>query len=349
MVWVTRILILGGSWFLGRTIADHAVTRSWDVVTFRRGHTGSDAEGVTIIRGDRTDAGDLARLARAGDFDAVIDTSSYVPRDTLAVARALEPVASRYVLVSTVSVYRGWPTEPLNEQSEILECPADAGPGFGYDGDPGPSTYGFGKAGCERAVLDTFGDRRSTILRPGVILGPREYVGRTEWWLRRAQRGGRILAPGSPQRPVQPIDVREAADFTLHTATGPTGIFNVAGTRRETMGDLLTACLDVTGRRGRLEWITDEEWLAAQHITQWTELPLWRIYPGTWAVDSTRARTAGLQCRPLRDTVADTWSWLTNGGASVTHERADELGISPEREQGILGLWDAYQLDHCGA
>lgn len=330
-------------------IAESAVTRGATVVTFRRGLTGNDAPGTVSIRGDRSNPDDLRRLAEAGPFDAVIDTSSYVPRETLALARILEPVADKYVLVSTVSVYEDWPIKPLSESSPVLPCPADAGPDYGYDGDPGPSTYGFGKAGCERAVLETFGARRSVILRPGVILGPREYVGRVEWWLRRMQRGGRILAPGSPSRSIQPVDVRDVSGFALHAANDLSGIFDIVAAGRDTMGDLLDACHTTTGKNGRLEWITDEKWLAGQGVAQWTELPLWRTYKGAWSVDGSRARAAGLTCRPLRETVLDTWSWLERGGTAIDHERAGELGISPSKEAALLGMWYASQSDRCGA
>lgn len=347
MAGVTRILLLGGSWFLGREIAEQAVARGWDVTTFRRGRTGADAEGVSTVRGDRTNPDDLVRLAQSGPWDVVVDTSSFVPRETLALARALEPAADRYVLVSTVSVYEGWPVEPLSESSTVLGCPADAGPEYGYDGDPGPSTYGFGKAGCERAVAETFGPARTTVLRPGVILGPREYVGRLEWWLRRMQRGGRVLAPGSPDRPIQPVDVRDVAAFSLTSHL--TGVYNLTAAPRERMGDMLGACRDVTGGNADLAWVTDEQWLAHQGIRQWTELPLWRTYAGAWDVDASRAREAGFSSRPIRETVTATWAWLNNGGAAIQHERAGELGISPEREAAVLELWDAAQLDHCGS
>lgn len=337
---------MGGSWFLGREIAERAATQGWEVTTFRRGRTGTDVEGVTIVRGDRTNPDDLTRLARSGPWDLVIDTSSFVPRETLRLARALESVAGRYVSVSTVSVYEGWPVEPLTESSTVLECPSDAGPGYGYDGDPGPSTYGFGKAGCERAVTETFGPTRTTILRPGVILGPHEYVGRLEWWLRRMQRGGRVLAPGSPDRPIQPVDVRDVAAFALNPDL--TGIYNLTAARREQMGDMLGACRDVVGSDAVLEWVTDEQWLVRQGVRQWTELPLWRTYSGTWNVDASNARAAGFTCRPIRETVSATWAWLNSGGAAVQHERAAELGLSPEREAAVLGLWDAARLDHCG-
>ncbi|WP_194814567.1 NAD-dependent epimerase/dehydratase family protein [Nocardia sp. XZ_19_385] len=343
-----RVLILGGSWFLGATIAEQAIRKGGAVSTFRRGRTGSEVAGVDSIRGDRTNADDVARLAARGPWDLVVDTSSYVPNETLALARALEPVVDRYLLISSVSAYERWPTEPLTEDSPTLDCPADAGADYGYDGDPGPSQYGFGKAGCERAVLETFGTARTAILRPGVILGPREYVGRLDWWLRRMQRGGRVLAPGRPDRRIQPVDVRDVADFAL--VPGLSGMFNVTATpARETMADLLGSCNEITGNNADLEWVTDEHWLAEQGVRQWTELPLWRTYAGAWAVDSSRANAAGLVTRPLRDTVADTWAWLQDGGASVEHERSAELGITADRERAILGLWDAVQLDHCGA
>lgn len=346
---VARLLVLGGSWFLGRAVADAALAHGWEVTAFRRGRSGEDAPGVTVVRGDRTSGADLARLAAAGPWDAVVDTSGYVPREVLAVARALEPVAGRYVFVSTVSVYQGWPTVPLTEDSPVLDCPPDAGPDYGYDADPGPTVYGFTKAGSERAVAGTFGADRSVLLRPGVIVGPREYIGRLPWWLNRVARGGRVLAPGRPERRIQPVDVRDVADFALRTALGPVGTFNVTAPGYETMAGFLDACHEVTGSDARFEWITDEPWLIAQGLAQWTELPLWRTYAGAWAVDSAHARAAGLATRPLRDTAADTWEWMQTGAPSVTHERTSEQGLDPAKEKAILGIWEAREADRCSA
>lgn len=188
--------MLGGSWFLGRWVVTEALRAGWPVTTFRRGVSGSDVPGAEVVRGDRTSAGDLERLAAAGPWDPVVDTSGYVPREVGRVARALQPVAGRFVFVSSVSAYTGWPVEPLTETSAVLDCPPDADGDFGFDGDPGPSVYGFTKAGCERAVSEVFGSERTTVLRPGVILGRWEYVGRLPWWLGRMARGGRVLALG---------------------------------------------------------------------------------------------------------------------------------------------------------
>lgn len=344
-----RLLVLGSSWFLGRAVVDTALTARWEVTTFRRGRpqSGDDPAGVTAIRGDYADPDAARRLAEAGPFDAVVDNLAYTPRETLALASALEPVAARYVMISTVSVYEGWPTEPLTEESAVLECASDAGPNPGYDGDPGPSTYGFGKAGCEQAVIETFGADRATILRPGVILGPHEYVGRLPWWLHRMERGGAVLAPGSPDRPIQPVDVRDVAAFAVHCAGGTAGVFNVTAPGHETMGDFLGACRRVTNSDADITWVTDEEWLRDQGIRQWTELPLWRTYRGAWAVDAARARTAGLVTRSLAQTVSDTWAWLQQGTV-VEHERAGELGITAEKEAAVLRVWRAREADRCG-
>ncbi|MFH9439208.1 NAD-dependent epimerase/dehydratase family protein [Streptomyces rochei] len=337
-----RILVLGGTWFLGRAVAQLALDRGWEVTIFNRGRSGSTPEGAQTVRGDRTVAADLARLASEGPWDAVVDTSAseMAPRDVLAGARVLEPVAGRYVYVSTVNAYRGWPNDPLTEDSEVLDGPPDADADYGRlpDDWDGPDWYyGRQKAGAERATTAAFGEDRAVILRPGVILGPGEYVGRLPWWLNRAARGGRMLAPGAPDKPIQPIDVRDVASFALHQTTADTGgAYNcVAPIGRDRMADLLTACVLVTGGDAQLAWAPDKL-LLDQGVKQWTELPLWRTHAGVWKIESTRARAAGLVCRPLADTVADTWTWLRDGGMPVEHPRWAEHGITPEKEAVIL-------------
>lgn len=337
-----RILVLGGSWFLGRAVAQAALERGWEVTVFNRGRSGSAPAGVRTVRGDRTVAADLARLAGEGPWDAVVDTSAseMAPRDVLAGSRVLEPVSGRYVYVSTVNAYRGWPSEPLTEDSELLDGPPDAGPDYGRlpDDWDGPDWYyGRQKAGAERATIAAFGEGRTVVLRPGVILGPGEYVGRLPWWLRRAARGGRTLAPGAPDKPIQPVDVRDVALFALDQAAADRGgAYNcVAPIGRQTMGDFLTACVLATGGETQLVWAPDKV-LLDHGVQQWTELPLWRTHPGVWNIDSTRAQEAGLVCRPLAETVTDTWAWLRDGGVPVAHPRWAKHGIAPEKEATIL-------------
>jgi 2'-hydroxyisoflavone reductase len=332
-----RLLVLGGTRFVGWSVVAGAVGRGWEVATFHRGLSGPDVAGVRFIRGDRTRAQDVARLAVEGPWDAVVDTSGYAPREVLAVCERLEPVAGRYVFMSTVSVYRGWPVEPLSEASEVLYCPPDAGPDYGEDIEDGPTKYGYQKSGCELAVTRTFGAARSAVLRPGVVLGPREYVGRLPWWLRRVAAGGRVLAPGAPDRSIQPVDVRDLAAFTSAAAERDvSGAYNVAAPLgRETFGGMLTGCAKVTRSEAEFVWVPDDRLLAAG-VRQWSEMPLWRTFPGVWQVNSARALAAGLSCRPLAATVADTWAWMCDGGQNSGDERSSEIGISREREQEIL-------------
>lgn len=242
--------------------------------------------------------------------------------------------------MSTISVYRDWPHAPVDEQSPLWNGDPDLDPGTrAWD----PDAYGPLKVGCELAVRREFGDA-ALFVRPTVVLGPHEYIGRLPWWLRRMARGGRVLAPAPANRAIQPIDVRDLARFTMDlVATKTTGVFNVAApVGRATYGDLLNLCQQATGSAARIEWV-DESWLAAQGVAEWTELPLWRTLPTAWQMDSTRAYAAGLRTRPLHDTVFDTWHWLNRGGQLVEHERFAEHGISPAREAHLLAAWDAYR------
>lgn len=337
-----RILILGGSWFLGRALAEAFTTSGHQVTVFNRGRSGPDPQGVAAVRGDRETGDDLARLASLGPWDLVADPSGQVPATVLASSRALSE-SGKYLFVSSVSAYVGWPVEPLTESSPRLEAPPDADAGFGITDPRGyPTKYGFLKAGCEQAVTEIFGADRSLVLRPGVILGPWEYVGRLPWWLRRTERGGRILAPGRPGRPVQPVDVRDVAGFAVKAlAAGLSGTFNVtAPMNTTTFGSFLEACRRTTGAEAMFEWV-DDEFLVRQDVRQWTEIPLWRTFPGTWRVSSAKAQQAGLNCRPIEETVADTWSWLNSGGRAIASERAAELGLDPVREAEILAAWEA--------
>ena len=329
---------MGGSWFLGRALVAFALEAGHEVTVFNRGRSDPAPDGAAVVRGDRERDDDLARLAALGPFDAIIDPSGQVPNVVLASARTLSD-AARYVFVSSVSAYVGWPVEPLTEESAVLQCPADADGDFGTDDPRGyPTQYGYLKAGCERAVAEVFGER-ATLLRPGVILGPYEYVGRLPWWLRRVRSGGRVLAPGHPEQAIQVIDVRDVAAFAVHAAErGIGGAFNIAAPPVATFGSMLEACREVTGSDAEFVWV-DDDVLAVQGVRQWTELPLWRTFPGTWRVSAERALAAGLTCRPIGQTVADTWAWLESGQAAIAHERAGELGIDPVKEERIISAW----------
>ncbi|NGM13526.1 NAD-dependent epimerase/dehydratase family protein [Verrucosispora sioxanthis] len=335
-----HLLVLGGTWFVGHAIVKAAIDAGWEVTTFNRGTSDPFLKAARPVRGDRTRPEDIARLAAAGSWDAVVDTSGYVPANTLAVARALAPVSGYYVFVSSVSVYQDWPAKPLSEHSDVLYCPPDASPDYGTDIEDGPTQYGYQKAGSEAAAVAAFGVDRTTILRPGVVLGPREYVGRLPWWLRRVAAGGEVLAPGSPDRTIQPVDVRDLAAFTLHAITEHlSGPFNVcAPVNGATFGDMLTECAHVTRSDPSFTWIPDDA-LLRYGVRQWSELPLWRTFDGVWRVETSAAQAAGLRCRPLAETVRDTWRWMVESGEVSAHDRAAEIGISREKEAQVLDAW----------
>jgi 2'-hydroxyisoflavone reductase len=179
-------------------------------------------------------------------------------------------------------------------------------------------------------------------VRPHVVLGPREYVGRLQWWLTRVRRGGKVLAP-APDRGIQPVDARDLSMFVMDQIESlGVGVYNVAPDSGEaTFGDMLNACADaveVPDQPVSFVW-ADENWLTSQGVTEWTELPLWRNAAAPWSMNADKARAAGLRCRPLADTVLDTWTWLKRGGRPVEHERFREHGIDPSREQELLKRW----------
>lgn len=337
-----RMLVLGGTWFLGRTLVERALTKGWEVTTFSRGRSGQQVVGATVLRGDRTVADDVAKLGDLGPWDVVVDTSGHEPATVLASARALVDRADRYLYMSTVNVYKGWPTEALNDDSPLLDSSPDlsADSAEAAQGLAGAAVYGVMKAGCEQAVLSTFGQGRSLILRPGVLLGPYEYVGRLPWLLRRMERGGRVLAAGDPTRPIQPLDVRDLAEFALASIERRlVGAMNVAAPiGHATYGELLEECRQVTGDKADLAWV-DDEWLSQQDVTPWSEIPLWRTAAGAWAVSSTAAEAAGLASRPIADTVADTWAWLQREEL-MPHGRQRDIGLDPVKERSLLAAWD---------
>jgi 2'-hydroxyisoflavone reductase len=336
-----RLLILGGTWFLGRTLASEALGRGWDVTAFTRGQSGTPPEGVRHVRGDRNVVHDLRQLGAAGPWDATIDTSAYAPADVVRVLDAIGDRAGLYALVSTMSAYHDWPAEPVDETSPLWPSRFDAA-----ETDPDVAElssrfqYGVLKAGCELAAATAPGG--CLIVRPGVILGPGEYVGRMLTLLGRAARGGRWLLPAPESQPIEPIDVRDVSTFLLdHIAAGDRDVYNLtAPTGYGTYGDLIAACIAATGGKATPVW-ADPDWLDEQHVGQWTEIPLWRRAPGTWRVDSAKAIAAGLRTRSLEEMVTDTAADFAEH-RPVPHPRQAEHGMDPGREAELLAAWDEH-------
>lgn len=334
-----HILVIGGSVFLGRAIVSEALRRGDTVTTFNRGRTGVDLPGVEPVRGDRTVAADLERLAERRRWDAVVDVCGYVPREVGESAGILSGHADAYVFISSISAFRDWPVRRVDESSATYECGPDAGPD---DGD-----YGELKAGCERAVQEGF-DGRVLLLNPGLILGPHENVGRLPWWLRRIAGGGTVLAPGDPTVEMQVIDARDIATFGLdQMRSGTEGRFLVSGPPgNTTFGRWLADCVAVTGSGAELVWVPDEV-LLEHDVEMWTELPLWLPAgpdtAATWQASVDRALAAGLRCRPVAETVRDTWSWMSAEEIDnlPTYREMPHHGIEPGKEKKILSAWAA--------
>lgn len=333
--------MLGGSVFLGRALVVEALRRGHDVTTFNRGITGVDVAGVEAIRGDREVTADLQHLVDGRRWDAVVDVCGFTPRVVGESARLLSGHADSYLFVSSISAIRDWPAEPVDEHSALYECPPDAGPDYG--------DYGVLKAGCERAIVSEFGGL-VLIISPGLILGPHENVGRLPWWLRRIARGGQVLAPGDPDRQLQVIDARDIAGYGLDQITaGADGRFLTSGVRgNTTFGRLLGDCVEATGSDAELTWV-DDRFLFENGVEEWTELPLWTTggpeTAAVWLPSSAKALAAGLRCRPVTDTVRDTWAWIASGEADVlaVYREMPRHGIDRAKEDEILAAWAAVR------
>ncbi|MEV7925221.1 NAD-dependent epimerase/dehydratase family protein [Kitasatospora sp. NPDC088779] len=325
-----RLLLLGGTNFVGRVVAEDALVRGWEVTALNRGTQPAPA-GVTALLGDRTAEGGLAALA-TGEWDVVVDTWSGAPTAVRDSARLLAGRVGHYAYVSSRSVYDYPLARGADESAKVVESSPDA---------EGEVPYAEAKRGAELALEAEFGGR-ALLARAGLILGPHENIGRLPWWLNRIARGGPVLAPGPYDLPLQYIDVRDLAGWLLEASVarlgGACNVVSPAG--HTTTGELLEACVRVTGSDADLRW-TDPERILAAGVEPWTELPIW-LAPGELndflhgaSVD--RAVAAGLRCRPVGETVEDTWAWLRSIGG-VAPQRADrpKVGLDPEREAELL-------------
>ncbi|MER7177462.1 NAD-dependent epimerase/dehydratase family protein [Streptomyces mesophilus] len=328
-----RLLLLGGTEFAGRAVAERALARGWELTVFNRGNNPAP-EGATALTGDRTAPGGLDALAE-GEWDAVVDTWSHAPRAVQDAARLLEDRVGRYVYISSCSVYTWAPPAGYDESAPVV------------DGDPGADAtdYAADKRGGELAALASFGPDRTLLVRAGLLLGPYENVGRLPWWLTRIARGGPTLAPGPRELPLQYVDVRDMADWILDgIEAGLSGPYNMMSPQgHATMGELLEAIVDVVGSDAELRW-TDPQVILDAGIEPWTQLPVW-VPPATdmhdalHAADVSPAVATGLHCRPVRETVADTWTWLQSiGGEAPQRPDRPRKGVAPEVEAKVLGL-----------
>jgi len=328
-----KLLVLGGSGFVGRAVVEDGWARGWAVTTFNRGRTAAANPEVEALVGDRLRPGDLEQL-RGRSWDCVVDTWAGTPTAAAGSAGLLTDRAERYVYVSSESVYAHPPPLGADESAETVTASPDAG----------EDDYALLKRGAEQAIEAAFGDR-ALLARPGAILGPHEDVGRLPWWLLRMERGGEVLAPGPPDRAIQYVDARDLARWLLDAASdGRSGPFNVVCRRgHATMGRLLDACREVTGGAAELTWVAPDH-VEEAGIEPWTELPIWippeHEYAWLHDMNAERAHAAGLSCRPVEETVRDTWGWLLSvDRRPPRNEEAPDTGLDPAKERAALAAW----------
>jgi len=332
-----RLLILGGTVFAGRALTDAALAAGHTVQHVNRGRSQPPDPRVQTLHADRTDEAALASALAGHRWDAVIDTSGYLPQVVERSARLLDGRVGRYCFISTVSVYASFAERGYGEDAQLAAVPEPLPEAMT------PETYGPLKAGCE-AVVNRIHGERALVIRPGLIVGPYDPTDRFTYWPVRFTRGGTVLAPGRPSRPVQFIDVRDLAEWTLSLIErGVGGTFNATGPATPlTMEQLLATCRVVAESDAAIEWV-DEAFLAENGVAPWKEMPLWipesdAAMGGLMATSISRALAAGLRFRPLDVTVQATLEWAR----SRPLDHVWKAGITVEREAELLAKWQAY-------
>lgn len=345
-----NILILGGTIFLGRHVVEAALNSGHEVTLFNRGQHVCDLyPQVEQLRGDRY--GDL-RALEDRQWDAVIDTSGYVPSVVRASASLLASKIKQYVFISSISVYNDVSVmgidedapvamiapERLHEAESVVPSKTDATPRVYLE------EYGALKALCEQAAEEVMPGRVLHI-RPGLIVGPHDSTDRFTYWPRRIARGGEVLAPGRPARHVQLIDARDLSEWIIRLIeAGHVGTYNATSPAQLlTMQDVLETCKTVTGSDATFVWM-DEAFLFSEQVEPWVQMPLWvpedPTLAGFNAISIAKAQAAGLTFRPIATTVRDTLTWDATRPADVVHK----AGLMTEDEARLLQRW--HQREH---
>ncbi|MFD3448700.1 SDR family oxidoreductase [Microbacteriaceae bacterium 4G12] len=338
-----KVLILGGTRFLGRQIVQEALQRGHEVTLFNRGNNAHLFPEVETLLGDRN--GELDVL-KGRKWDAVIDTCGLLPKSISQAAKVLEENISHYTYISSISVYKDWiPLHITEDYPTHTLLPEEVEAISNQSQEEMLEHYGALKALCEAEAAKEMPGKVLAV-RAGMIVGPYDYTDRLPYWVKRVAEGGRILCPGNPNRPVQIIDTKDMASWILTMAQKQkTGTFNVTGPHPAiTMGELLESCKQVTKSDAEFVWV-QEEFLLHHHVSPWVEIPLWlpenhplpeeRIpWKGTFSFSVEKAVENDLTFRPLQEIIQDIWEW--------EQTRSDEkrkAGISREKERELLELW----------
>jgi 2'-hydroxyisoflavone reductase len=319
-----RLLILGGTQFVGRHITEQALQRGHEVTVFHRGKTGVGLfPQIEHLHGDREKSALQALQGRR--WEAVIDTSGYVPRLVRESAQLLAEAVERYVFISTISVYADF-QHPHDESGPlaVLEDPTTE--------QVTGATYGGLKALCEKAAAECLPNRVLTI-RPGLIVGPYDPTDRFSYWVNRVAQGGQVLAPVGPELPIQFIAAADLARWTLdQVEKKASGMYNATGLTLS-MGEFLTTCQHTLASPAAFVWVK-EALLLENNIAPFSELPLW--VPAEMSafarINIQKALAAGLSFRPLAETIQSTWDWLQTRPA----DHPWRAGLTAEKEQSLL-------------
>ncbi len=322
-----KILIIGGTRFIGRHLVNSARARGHEVTLFNRGQTNPHLfRKVETIHGDRER--DLVRLT--GHWEAAIDTCGYVPRLVKIAAEALKDKVERYVFISSVAVYADLGKMGLRESDAVATLEDESVE------EVTDETYGPLKALCEKAAQDVFGIN-SLIIRPGVVVGPHDPTDRFTYWVWRIARGGNVLVPDRPDAPTQIIDVRDLSDFIVTLIEQDiSGLFHVSG-ETVSLETVFQTCKTVSGSDARFQW-APSDFLQAHNVSPWSDMPLWFPDSGKYAAfahaDISKALRAGLKLSSLNETVKDTLEWVA--GLPVDYQM--KAGLTLDRERELLEL-----------
>ena len=323
-----RILIIGGTQFVGRHIAASALDAGHEVVELHRGRTGAELfPAAEHLLADRD--GDLSALS-GRSFDATVDVCAYWPRQVRALAQALDGRGGQHVLVSSVSAYAEPDTPGGDESTPLAELDSDDPDSLPMSGE----TYGGLKVCCERAAVEEYGADAVTVVRPTYVVGPYDPTGRFTWWVDRLARGGRVLCPGPESAPIQLIDGRDQGSWVVSLIEdGVTGPYHSCWPEPPwSLRDMIETIRDVVAPADtELVWVPAERLLAAG--IDGSALPLWSegTEENASAMDPSAARRTGLSPRPIPDTVRDTWAWM-----QTADWRRDGVGLGAETEQRLL-------------
>ncbi|HSB35327.1 MAG TPA: SDR family oxidoreductase [Thermoanaerobaculia bacterium] len=327
-----KLLILGGTRFLGPALVGAARKSGWTLTLFNRGKSNPGLfPDLEQIHGDRNES---TKPLEGRKWDAVVDTSGYFPRQIRTAMESLKGNVGQYVFISSISVYADT-SKPCDETSPVATTPDENAQKITNE------NYGALKALCEQAAEKAMPGRVANI-RPGLIVGPDDASDRFTYWPVRVAKGGEVLAPGAPTDPVQFIDVRDLAEWTIRLLDAKvTGVFNATGPAKPLgIGELLDACKAVSGSDARFSWVP-AGFLEERKVEAWSDMPVWLPPAGeTAGANRTRidrALAKGLTFRPLTVTVKDTLDWW----AKQPKERQAKLkaGLSAEREAQVLKAW----------